>query len=143
MRDNTIIDVFSWTTWGCNVANISRSRFLYYRIMFFLCGSSKMFLVDILNYKAVILPLIKVKSLEGIAFWFWSSLYLIFFFSSNIRFFNNMEMVTISYDTSIFKQTSDNLRQFYAHLTRWFRSSLCFWYFKVFNQVWSQFLRMN
>ena len=50
------------------MTNINRLRFLYYRITFFLYDSSKILLVEILNYKDVILPPIEVKSLEEIAF---------------------------------------------------------------------------
>ena len=63
MRNNAISDIFSKTSRGCNVAYRSRSRFLYYRIMF-LYDYSKMLLVDILNYKDEILK----SSLERVAF---------------------------------------------------------------------------
>ena len=73
-------------------------------------GSSKIILVDILNYKGIILPPIEVMSLVGITF-FYALLVKFsafsFFSSSNFIFVNNMDVVIISYNTNIFNHTWD------------------------------------
>ena len=74
--------------------------------MFFLYGSSKMFLVYVLNCKGVNLPPIEVKPLEEIEYFYAQFLKFpafSFFSPSNFTFVNNMGVVIISYNTNIFK----------------------------------------
>ena len=71
-------------------------------------GSSKMFLVHILNYKGAILSPIGVKSLEGDCVFLSSSLKFskfTFFPLCNFTFVKNLGVFIISYDTNVLKHT--------------------------------------